>query len=139
MNAKTWLIIGALLGASAVILGAFGAHGLEKASKKWQVKEEVRQRRLDNWETGTRYQMYHALALVGLGLLASQRKTRLVHLTGGAFFLGTLIFSGSLYLIVLTGITKFGAITPIGGLLMIVGWIALAVTALQPTNDPNAA
>ena len=106
---------GALLGASGVALGAFGAHALrgtlDVAALGW-------------WQTAVQYQMWHALALIGISALK---------LRGGAaawlIASGTLIFSGSLYAMALTGIRAFGAATPLGGLLLILGWLALARAA----------
>jgi len=84
-------------------------------------------RRLANWETAARYQMYHALALVAVGWLAARRCGWAVNLAGTAFTLGVLIFSGCLYALVLSGQKWLGAVVPIGGSLLIVGWICLAV------------
>jgi uncharacterized membrane protein YgdD (TMEM256/DUF423 family) len=135
---KTWLVVGALFGAFAVVCGAFGAHGLRSALERGQVsatsqvanQEQIIERRLENWETAARYQMYHALALLAVGWLASHRCTLAIHLAGTAMTFGTLIFSGCLYVVVLTGETWLGRIVPIGGGLMIVGWICLAYAAL---------
>jgi uncharacterized membrane protein YgdD (TMEM256/DUF423 family) len=133
MNApryQTWLVIGALLGGLGVICGAFGAHGLE-ASLGAGVSSEAGRDQLANWETAARYQIYHALALLGVGLLAARRASPAVHAAGAAMTLGTLIFSGCLYALVLTGQRWLGAVVPIGGGLLIVGWICLAVAALR--------
>lgn len=120
-----WLgTIGAVLGAVGVAMGAFGAHML---------KDRVEPRFLDIWSTATQYQLWHALAIVLVASLASRQEasTGALQVAGGAFTLGVLVFSGSLFLLVLTGKTWLGAITPIGGTALIVGWIALAV-ALAP-------
>lgn len=109
---------GAMLGAVGVAMGAFGAHGL---------RSRVEARQLEIWDTAARYQLWHALALVLVGLWIARGAAGSARVAGGAFLAGTLIFSGSLYLLVLTGRTWFGAITPIGGVLLIVGWVALAV------------
>jgi uncharacterized membrane protein YgdD (TMEM256/DUF423 family) len=103
--------VGAVLALLAVAFGAFGAHAL---------KEIVTPERLQTFETGVRYQMYHALALLMMSVLPLKNYR-------SAWFLlvGTIIFSGSLYLLVLTGIGIFGAITPIGGVLQIIGWALL--------------
>lgn len=121
----SWIgTIGAVLGAVGVAMGAFGAHAL---------KDTVEPRMLDIWSTATQYQLWHALALVAVALLAGREgaNTTAVQVAGGAFTFGVLVFSGSLFLLVLTGKTWLGAITPIGGTALIVGWIALAV-ALAP-------
>ena len=105
---------GALLAGLAVIAGAFGAHGL---------KDVLSPADLDIYEKAVRYQMYHAFGLLFCGVTAA--KLRRPRLVAHSFLWGTVIFSGSLYLLVLTGVRKFGMITPIGGLLMILGWLAL--------------
>ncbi len=127
-----FLLAAALFGLLAVIIGAFGAHGLEKS-----LSEHAIQR----YQTGVQYQFYHVFALFGLSLLASQfsspvssqrqQSSRLLNISGIAFVLGIILFSGSLYLYALTGITKFGMITPIGGLSFIIGWICLLLFALK--------
>ena len=116
---------GAVLAGLAVAAGAFGAHGL-KASLTASGQAE-------NWETACRYAMYHALALVAVGLLAAIRSPAQAGLTAAAwcFLIGTLIFSGCLAVLALTGIKILGAIVPIGGVLMIVGWAILALAAAR--------
>lgn len=106
--------IGAILAALAVALGAFAAHAL---------KTRLDPTMLANFETGVRYQMYAALAMMALGNQGTQMR--------GPFWLsiGTLIFSGTLYLLALTGLKWLGAITPIGGVLMIVGFVMAAIDA----------
>lgn len=117
---KLFLIAGSLLGACGVGLGAFGAHALRASLEAAG--------RFDTFETAVRYQFYHALALIAVGILMNQYAdvARTLAWSGWAFLLGTLIFSGSLYLICFTGIRTFGAIAPIGGLGMILGWALLA-------------
>lgn len=117
-------VIGALLGALGVAMGAFGAHGL---------RDKVEPRLLDIWSTATQYQLWHALALVALFLwmTRAQAPTVAAQVAGWAFVAGIIIFSGSLFLLVLTGKTWLGAITPIGGTALIVGWVAFAF-ALAP-------
>ncbi len=107
-----WRMAGAL-GALAVILGAFGAHGLEA-----RVADPER---LAWWHTGARYHLVHAVAL--LGVAAHPRRPRVA---GWLFVVGIALFSGSLYVMTLTGIRALGAITPVGGLCLIGGWLALA-------------
>lgn len=113
----TWATIGAVSAALAVIAGAFGAHAL---------RARLDPALLAVFETGARYHMYHALALVAAGLVAERRPGAAAGTAGGLFLAGTVLFSGSLYALALTGIRAFGAITPIGGLCFIGGWIALA-------------
>jgi uncharacterized membrane protein YgdD (TMEM256/DUF423 family) len=81
------------------------------------------------FETGVRYQMYHALALLAVGLLLPRVDGRAMIVAGWSFIAGIFIFSGSLYALALTGVTTLGAITPIGGLAFLAGWLALAVAA----------
>ncbi len=121
MSPIFWLRVGALLGALGVTLGAFGAHGL---------KEKLSPYSLDIYQTAVTYQMYHVPALLAVGLLAAVGRGGLaLNLAGGSFLLGILIFSGTLYALSVTGIKWLGAITPIGGLFLILGWVALAVAA----------
>ena len=117
---RTFLFIGALLGGVGVGLGAFGAHGL---------KGRLSQEMLAVFETGVRYQMYHALALLVLGAMMTRLEGRAVVVAGWSFTAGILIFSGSLYALALSGVTMLGAITPIGGAAFLAGWLALAIAA----------
>lgn len=114
------MFVGALMGGVGVGLGAFGAHAL---------KSRLSTDMLAVFETGVRYQMYHALALLAVGLLMTRTDGRAIVLAGWSFTAGILLFSGSLYALTLTGITTLGAITPIGGLAFLVGWFALAIAA----------
>ncbi len=123
--ARFALAAGAVLAGVAVAAGAFGAHGL-KATLTASGQAE-------NWETACRYAMYHALALVAVGLLAAIRAPAPAGLTAAtaSFLAGTLIFSGCLAVLALTGIKILGAIVPIGGVLLIVGWALLALAAAR--------
>ncbi len=118
---KYFLLAGAILAGLAVAFGAFGAHMLES---------KVSANRLSTFETGVQYQMYHALALMLVGYI-SLSHPGLLNGAGYCFLAGTIIFSGSLYLLVLTDTSWLGAITPIGGVLFLVGWILFAVKSLQ--------
>lgn len=113
MQSQTMLRVGAVLAGLAVAAGAFGAHFLAKGLSPAD---------LEIFETGVRYQMYHALALILCAVLG-QGMTLAAH----AFLWGTIIFSGSLYLLVSTGASWLGAVTPIGGTLLLFGWGALAL------------
>jgi uncharacterized membrane protein YgdD (TMEM256/DUF423 family) len=139
---KIWLVTGAVLGCLAVVFGAFGAHGLESALKQPAILQELGEQqiaaKLANWETAARYQMYHALALLGVGFLTARRCTWAVNLAGVTFTLGVLIFSGCLYGLVLSGQRWLGAVVPIGGTLLIVGWVCLLVAAFQHTEPVSA-
>jgi len=113
-----WSLIGAVAAGLGVALGAFGAHGL---------KARVGADLLAVFETGVRYQIYHALALLAVGWAATRApESGAATLAGWAFLFGIVVFSGSLYLMTLTGARWLGAITPFGGLSFLVGWIALA-------------
>jgi uncharacterized membrane protein YgdD (TMEM256/DUF423 family) len=134
MSAGAWLRIGALAGFLSVAFGAFGAHGLKDRLRPSlsDSNEEaaMKLRRLENFETASRYNMYHALALVAVGLLAlSGRPSPALSVAGWSFVLGTLVFSGTLYAYGLTGLRWLGAITPFGGIGLLIGWLALAVAA----------
>jgi uncharacterized membrane protein YgdD (TMEM256/DUF423 family) len=105
----------------AVSFGAFGAHAL-----KARVEPDL----LAIFETGVRYQAYHALALFAVAFAASRGAGRAATVAGVCFLAGALIFSGSLYALTLTGIRRWGAVTPIGGLLFLGGWISLFVAGV---------
>ena len=136
---KLWLVIGALLAGLAVAAGAFGAHGLEGHFESGGVSADEL-RLLDVWETAARYQMYHGLALLAVGWLAARHCSLPVNLAGTAMTAGTLIFSGCLYALVLSGVTVLGFIVPIGGGLLILGWVCLAIAGWQlPTSRESAA
>ena len=120
MKKNYFLLIAALFGMLAVILGAFGAHGLENV---------LDAKMLQRFHTGVEYQFYHSLALGLVAVLLQRNPNPWYSKAAYAFIAGILVFSGSLYLYVLTGITKFGMITPIGGLAFIAGWALLAAGA----------
>jgi uncharacterized membrane protein YgdD (TMEM256/DUF423 family) len=117
---RTFLLIGAVSAFLAVGLGAFGAHGL-----RGRLSPEM----LSVFETGVRYHMYHALALVLTALVMGRMSGWLVRAAGWCFTAGIALFSGSLYLLALTGVTVLGAITPLGGLAFLAGWACLALAA----------
>jgi uncharacterized membrane protein YgdD (TMEM256/DUF423 family) len=118
---RTFLFIGSVLGFLGVALGAFGAHGL---------KSRVSVDMLAVFETGARYHMYHAFAvLIVAAAIGHFGSARLLVLAGWLFVGGVILFSGSLYALALTSVTTLGAITPIGGLLFLAGWACLAAFA----------
>lgn len=123
--AKIFVMLGAIFGAMSVGMGAFGAHGLRSRV----VDGSLEPRLLEVWETAAQYQMYHALALLFVAWLATQGDSTATSVSGWAFVVGVAVFSGSLYTMTLTGLRWLGAITPIGGVAFIVGWIALAVAS----------
>jgi uncharacterized membrane protein YgdD (TMEM256/DUF423 family) len=119
MSTRLILQLAALLGGLAVAIGAFGAHGLRPMLEA--------SGRFDTFETAVRYQFYHTLALLVVGVLAVARPELRgpIGITAALWLGGMLLFSGSLYLLCFTGITKLGAVAPIGGLLLIGGWVRL--------------
>lgn len=119
--AQIWILVGSVSAFLSVAFGAFGAHGLA---------EKLEPRMLQVFNTGAQYQMYHALALIGFGLWSSQH-SGVSGLPGWAFALGSILFSGSLYLLALTGVRVLGAITPIGGVLFLLGWLAFGYGVWQ--------
>lgn len=139
-NAKCWLVTAAVLGGLAVVTGAFAAHGLDdflltkyadqtRTVTGQQIPAAVKY--LGDFKTAAEYQMYHALALLAVGLLALHRPCRSLTVAGYGFVAGIVLFSGSLYVLVLTGVTKLGMVTPFGGLAYLVGWGALAKATCQ--------
>ncbi len=117
-----WLMIGAIGAALAVSTGAFGAHILEPI-----VSKSV----FITYQKAVRYQMYHSIGLIIVALISSQPPTKTVNIAGWCFLIGMVSFSGSLYLIVFTGFSWLGAITPIGGVLFVIGWISLAFSGFR--------
>ena len=114
--------VGAVAALLAVALGAFGAHAL---------RSRLTPADLDIFETGVRYQMYHALALFGVAWASSRWPGGVTHAAGWAFLVGIVIFSGSLYLLVLLGQRWLGAVTPLGGVAFLLGWTLLAWRILR--------
>lgn len=117
---RSFLMLAAFFGFTGVALGAFAAHGL---------KNRLSADYLAIFHTGVTYQLVHALALFGVALLAVHLPGRLVGWAGYLFVLGIVLFSGSLYLLTLTGVSKLGMITPIGGLCFLAGWLSLGLAA----------
>ena len=124
MTARLLLQLAGLFGALGVAIGAFGAHALHDML--------VRAGRLDTFETAVRYQFYHALALLAAGVLwAARPELRALGTTGALWAGGIVVFSGSLYALCFTGITKLGAVAPIGGLLLLGGWVGLLLAVRE--------
>ena len=124
MNSKQILQLAGISGVLAVGLGAFGAHSLEALL--------VQNGRLDTFQTAVNYHFYHTLALFGIGVLASVKPDwKGISFAAWSMVLGILIFSGSLYILSLTGITWLGAITPLGGLAFILGWSSLVYLSFK--------
>ena len=116
---QIFLTIAAILGASSVAAGAFGTHSL---------RGQLSERALEIFEVGTRYQMYHALALLGVAILLNNnpQPNKSLVVSGWLFITGVLLFSGSLYALSLTNTVSLGILTPLGGAALIAGWITLA-------------
>lgn len=121
---RLWLILGAASAFLSVAAGAFGAHAL---------KARLPQDLLTIFETGARYHMYHSLGLIAIGLLAQVRPSSLLNGAGWALVAGIVLFSGSLYALALTGVRALGAITPLGGVGFLVGWVLFALAAWRQT------
>ena len=120
---KIFVVLGSLSAFSGVALGAFGAHGL---------KAKVTPEMLTVWQTGVLYQLVHALGLLLVGILCQlMPEAAMVRNAGWAILLGTVLFSGSLYVLVLTGVKSFGMITPFGGVAFLLGWLLLGLSAWQ--------
>jgi uncharacterized membrane protein YgdD (TMEM256/DUF423 family) len=117
---RSFLMLAAFFGFTGVGLGAFAAHGL---------KSRLTAEYLAIFHTGVLYQLIHALALLGVAVLAAQLPGRLITWAGFSFALGIVLFSGSLYVLTLTGFSKLGIITPFGGLAFLVGWALLGLAA----------
>jgi uncharacterized membrane protein YgdD (TMEM256/DUF423 family) len=140
MHGRLSLMIGALLCGLAVGLGAIGAHWFEKRAGELYADEALRIRRIDNWHDASQYQLAHGLAVIATGLAAAHCQKRCWTITAALFTLGVALFSGSLYLIALSGATKltdlpYGipliAATPLGGSLLIAGWISFLIAAAR--------
>jgi uncharacterized membrane protein YgdD (TMEM256/DUF423 family) len=125
---KIYLALGTILAGLAVILGAFGAHGL---------KQIVPAETVASYQTGVQYQMYHAFALLIVGVLAERMSSSLLSYAGVFFVAGIILFSGSLYLLASlkamnkVGVSGIGLITPIGGIMFIIGWVLLLIAVLK--------
>ena len=117
-----WFATGAALCGLGVLLGAFGAHGLSG-----RITPEM----LSIFETGVRYHLVHGLALLAVAWAAARWPSGLINAAGWLFLLGVIVFSGSLYVLSITGARWLGAVTPIGGLCLTVGWLVLAIGAMR--------
>lgn len=117
---RTWIVVGAVLAFLAVAAGAFGAHALEDRIPRDLVRV---------FETGARYHLVHALALTFVGLASARWTDPLWTAAGALFVVGVVVFSGSLYALALTGVRWLGAVTPLGGVAFLAGWLAVAAAA----------
>ncbi|SDM51596.1 DUF423 domain-containing protein [Sediminibacillus halophilus] len=119
---KLFLILGIINGFLAVALGAFGTHGLEG---------KISEKALATWEKAVNYQMFHTMALLVTGLLAVRFQAASLSTAGWLFFVGIVLFSGSLYIYATTSIKFFAMVTPVGGLAFLAGWIVLGYAAIK--------
>jgi uncharacterized membrane protein YgdD (TMEM256/DUF423 family) len=120
---RTFVITAAILGLIGVALGAFGAHGLR------DILAETG--RADSFETASRYQMIHALALLAVAVLYQRQPSRMLRRAGSFFIAGIIVFCGALYILAIFNLEAMGALAPIGGLALIAGWACLAWAAWQ--------
>jgi len=118
---RWWIILGGINAFTAVAAGAFAAHAL---------RGRLEPRMLEVFETAARYQMYHALALLGVGWLAARSPSPVVTAAGWCFLAGIVLFSGSLYALTTIGLGRLGIITPIGGTLFLAGWVLVIIAAV---------
>jgi uncharacterized membrane protein YgdD (TMEM256/DUF423 family) len=137
--AQRWLIAGALAGGFGVILGAYSAHGLNEQFVRLGYEGEELAHRHANFETAVRYQMIHALAIVAVALALDRYPRPAWRLAAWAFLVGIMVFSGLLYILALASddFRWLGAIVPIGGLLLVAGWMALAFGAMGRDSFPS--
>jgi uncharacterized membrane protein YgdD (TMEM256/DUF423 family) len=140
---RLWGSVGGVLAALAVVLGAFAAHGADRAIAGVHGSAEPRSiaglempsayKYLQDFHTAVHYQMTHAIAIILVGLLGRRGKARVFgHAAASCFLAGILLFSGSLYLLALTGMTWLGMVAPAGGLLFVAGWILFVVAVAMP-------
>jgi len=123
MQKQTSLLLGAITGGLAVAIGAFGAHALKPF-----LLEAGREA---TFELAVRYQFYHALALVAVGIIMGESRPKALQYSSLFFFLGIVLFSGSLYVLCFTGYKMLGAVTPFGGVFLILGWVLLGIGAYK--------
>lgn len=130
MKNISYIKLAAVLGALAVVIGAFGAHGLEPLLTKYN--------RLDTFETAVKYHFYHTFAIFLVGVvIAFGKDHKLLKYSAWSFMAGIIVFSGSLYILSLTNVTWLGAVTPLGGLAFIGGWILLFVGIGKNSKSPG--
>lgn len=137
-TARLWIVLGALSAALSVGMGAYHAHGLRKALERTGLEPLKVEQKLRDFEVGVRYEMFHALGIIAVGLLLHATGKKLFSVAGVMFLLGTLLFSGGLYLPVLTSIKLHWAIVPTGGMAYILGWLLIAIAAVRNVNTKTA-
>jgi uncharacterized membrane protein YgdD (TMEM256/DUF423 family) len=143
---RLWGTVGAAVAGLAVIAGAFGAHGVDDVLREVHAAADPRliaglevpasYKYLQDFRTAANYQLMHGLAIVLVGLLGRRGRARIfAHSAAGCFLGGVVLFCGSLYLLALTGVTSLGAVAPLGGLLLIAGWVLLAIASALPRSN----
>jgi uncharacterized membrane protein YgdD (TMEM256/DUF423 family) len=130
-GAKGWIAVAAVSAAVSVVVGAFAAHGLDLSS-------EAGRKARDWLQTGSQYQMVHALAMLAVAALSGRLGGRLAVAAQALFLLGSILFPGALYSLAFGGPRWFGAVAPIGGLALIAGWVSLALAALVKSGPQRA-
>jgi uncharacterized membrane protein YgdD (TMEM256/DUF423 family) len=123
MNQRNTILWAAVMGCTSVIIGAFGAHAFKPTL--------TASGRLETYELAVRYQFYHALALLAVGILMNQSSLKFLRLSATFFLAGNFFFSGSLYVLCFSGLTILGAVTPLGGVFFIGGWLMLFWSAYK--------
>lgn len=129
MSNRFWLVCGALFAGTAVVAGAIGTHFLKETL-------ELPADKLQTYEVAVRFQMYHALALLVVGILATLGRSRWLSATGAAFLLGIVLFSGGIYAWLATEIKPFIHVVPVGGMAWTLGWLMFAIGMLSWRQDP---
>ena len=139
MILSRWLVCGAMVGGLGVILGAFGAHGLKGVLEAQPLADAEVSRRMALYETAVRYQMVHAPVLILIGMLLGSRPSKSLRVAAWSLLAGLGIFSGSLYVLTFSNHNWrwLGAVVPVGGVLMVVGWMALALASRQRVERPE--
>lgn len=125
LRPKTWIIVACILGGLGVVMGAFGSHLLPSFLEGYDYTAEARAKRIDAFEIGVRYEIYHALALLAVGLLSLHRDHLGYRVAGLLMILGSLLFSGGLFVYALSPLNAAVHIVPIGGVMLICGWLAM--------------
>jgi uncharacterized membrane protein YgdD (TMEM256/DUF423 family) len=138
MSPRIWIVLGALLAAIGVGLGAYHAHGLEKMLQERSANPSDIDHQMRDFEVGVRYQLMHAITIVLVGVLALQMPSGWFNAAGALFVAGTLLFSGCLCGGLLAGMKTPWYLVPAGGLAFIAGWTTLALGAVLTQRDPNA-
>lgn len=133
MSSRATLAIAAMVGAIGILIGAFGAHALPNLLS--DLPEEALQQRLDWLETGSRYHMYHAAALLAIGV-TSRNGTPRWRISVLAWLVGIVLFSGCLYAMAITGVRVLGAVVPLGGIAFVIGWVCVAAPIFRKEQTP---